>query len=82
MSPTPPHSDPTAIPPQALVAALRRLLRPLVRLLLSNQVTYPFLANQAVVFTKTFNSWHAVRPMTGADSQAMRRSLTINIEAS
>lgn len=44
--------------------------------------TFPFLPNQAVVFTKTFNSWHGVRPMTGRDSQSMRRSLTINIEAS
>jgi len=44
--------------------------------------TYPFLPNQAVVFTKTFNSWHGVRPMTGQDSSVMRRSLTINIEAS
>jgi uncharacterized protein YbjQ (UPF0145 family) len=32
-------------PPQALVAALRKLLRPLVRLLLSFQITYPFLVS-------------------------------------
>ena len=32
-------------PTPALVAALRRLLRPLVRLLLESQVTYPFLAD-------------------------------------
>lgn len=32
-------------PPPALVAALRKLLRPLVRLLMSYQVTYPFLIN-------------------------------------
>jgi hypothetical protein len=43
--------------------------------------TYPFQPNQAVVFVKTFNSWHAVRPMTGPDDGSMRRSLTINIEA-
>lgn len=43
--------------------------------------TYPFQSNQAVVFAKTFNSWHAVRPMTGPDDGRMRRSLTINIEA-
>ena len=43
--------------------------------------TYPFLPNQAVVFTKTFNSWHGVRPMTCKDKRLMRRSLTINIEA-
>jgi hypothetical protein len=42
--------------------------------------TFEFLPNQAVVFVKTFNSWHSVRPMTGAGSKAMRRTLTINIE--
>jgi hypothetical protein len=42
--------------------------------------TYAFQANQAVIFVKTFNSWHSVRPMTGTGSNAMRRSLTINIE--
>jgi hypothetical protein len=43
--------------------------------------TFPFTPNQAVVFIKTFNSWHSVRPMVGADSTAMRKTLTINIEA-
>jgi 2OG-Fe(II) oxygenase superfamily len=43
--------------------------------------TYEFLANQAVIFVKTFNSWHSVRPMTGVGSDAVRRTLTINIEA-
>jgi hypothetical protein len=43
--------------------------------------TYEFTPNQAVVFVKTFNSWHSVRPMQAAGSQAMRRTLTINIEA-
>ncbi len=43
--------------------------------------TYPFQSNQAVVFAKTFNSWHGVRPMTGPATGLMRRSLTINIEA-
>jgi hypothetical protein len=42
--------------------------------------TFEFAPNQAVVFIKTFNSWHAVRPMTGSDPNAMRRTLTINIE--
>ena len=32
-------------PPPALVQALRRLLQPLVRLLLRRQATYPFLAS-------------------------------------
>ena len=43
--------------------------------------TYPFQPNQAVMFVKTFNSWHSVRPMTGMGSKAMRKTLTINIEA-
>jgi len=42
--------------------------------------TYEFTPNQAVIFIKTFNSWHSVRPMTGFDSPAMRKTLTINIE--
>jgi hypothetical protein len=40
--------------------------------------TTPFVPNQCVVFIKTFNSLHAVRPMTGPN--VMRRTLTINIE--
>ncbi len=43
--------------------------------------TYDFTPNQAVIFVKTFNSWHSVRPMTGQGSPAMRKTLTINIEA-
>ncbi len=42
--------------------------------------TIEFAPNQAVLFVKTFNSWHSVRPMTGNNSQAMRKTLTINIE--
>ncbi len=42
--------------------------------------TFEFTSNQAVVFVKTFNSWHSVRPMTGKGSGAMRKTLTINIE--
>jgi 2OG-Fe(II) oxygenase superfamily len=42
--------------------------------------TFEFRPNQAVVFVKTFNSWHSVRPMTGKGSPLMRRTLTINIE--
>ena len=41
---------------------------------------YEFEPNQCVLFVKTFNSWHCVRPMQGAGSKALRRSLTINIE--
>lgn len=42
--------------------------------------TFPFEPNQCVVFIKTFNSWHAVRPLLGAGSKVMRKTLTINIE--
>jgi len=43
--------------------------------------TFDFMPNQAVVFIKTFNSWHSVRPMHKPGSAAMRRTLTINIES-
>lgn len=42
--------------------------------------TFAFEPNQAVVFVKTFNSWHSVRPMTAPDRSLLRRTLTINIE--
>jgi len=42
--------------------------------------SFPYEPNQAVLFVKTFNSWHSVRPMTG-NSGVMRKTLTINIEA-
>jgi hypothetical protein len=42
--------------------------------------TFEFTPNQAVIFVKTFNSWHSVRPMKGVASPAMRKTLTINIE--
>ncbi len=41
--------------------------------------TFPFEPNQAVIFVKTFNSWHSVRPMTGP-AEKMRKTLIINIE--
>lgn len=43
--------------------------------------TYPFEPNQCLVFVKTYNSWHAVWPMTGNDPKVLRRTLTINIES-
>ena len=43
--------------------------------------TFEFTPNQAVIFIRTFNSWHSLRPMTGKGSDAMRKTLTINIEA-
>ncbi len=42
--------------------------------------TYEFTPNQAVIFVKTFNSWHSVLPMQSTDRNKMRRTLTINIE--
>jgi hypothetical protein len=46
------------------------------------QKTFPFEPNQCLVFIKTSNSWHAVWPMTESDPQALRKTLTINIESS
>jgi len=43
--------------------------------------TFPFEPNQAVVFVKTFNSWHSVRPMSAPVPGGWRRTLTINVEA-
>ncbi len=42
--------------------------------------TMAYEPNQCVIFIKTFNSLHAVRPMTGP-SHIMRRTLTVNIES-
>lgn len=42
--------------------------------------SFAFVPNQCVVFVKTFNSHHAVYPMTGTGSGVMRRTLTVNIE--
>ncbi len=42
--------------------------------------SFDFTPNQAVIFVRTFNSWHSVRPMTGTGSATMRKTLTINIE--
>jgi len=41
--------------------------------------TYAFEPNQCVIFAKTFNSLHSVRPIH-APADALRKSLTINIE--
>ena len=41
---------------------------------------FDFNPNQCLIFIKTHNSWHAVRPMTGEGSNMLRRTLTINIE--
>jgi hypothetical protein len=42
--------------------------------------TFEYMPNQCVIFIKTFNSLHAVRPMAAQDSQLMRKTLTVNIE--
>lgn len=42
--------------------------------------TYPFVPNQAIVFVKTHNSWHCVEPIRAPGADALRRTLTINIE--
>lgn len=42
--------------------------------------TFPFDPNQCVLFIKTFNSLHGVRPMSGTGSPLMRKTLTINLE--
>jgi hypothetical protein len=41
---------------------------------------FPFQPNQALIFIKTFNSWHAVSPMTAPTDNALRKTLTVNIE--
>ena len=43
--------------------------------------TFEFVPNQCVLFVKTFNSLHSVRPMSVPGPRAMRRTLTINIES-
>ena len=42
--------------------------------------TFEFGPNQCVIFARSFNSLHCVRPITAKGSKAMRRSITINIE--
>lgn len=42
--------------------------------------TYPFEPNQAIVFVKTYDSWHSVAPIRAGDPNVLRRTLTINIE--
>lgn len=43
--------------------------------------TCDFTPNQCVIFIKTFNSWHSVAPMRGDGASALRKTLTVNIEA-
>lgn len=41
---------------------------------------YTFDPNQALLFVKTFNSWHSVLPMESKGQLKMRKTLTVNIE--
>jgi hypothetical protein len=43
-------------------------------------VSLPYAPNRAVIFEKTFNSWHSVGPIQGPEG-VLRRTLTINVEA-
>ncbi len=42
--------------------------------------SYPFNANQCILFIKTYNSWHQVAPISGPKEAPPRKTLTINIE--
>jgi len=42
--------------------------------------TFDYVPNQCVIFIKTFNSLHAVRPMGAKGGDLMRKTLTVNIE--
>lgn len=42
--------------------------------------TFEYAPNNCVIFIKTFNSLHGVRPMKASDPNLMRKTLTINIE--
>jgi len=41
--------------------------------------TFPYVANQCVIFVKTNNSWHSVGPLTGP-ADHYRTTVTINLE--
>lgn len=43
--------------------------------------TLEFLPNSGVVFIKTFNSWHSVRPIQGPKDGLMRRNIIVNVMA-
>ena len=42
--------------------------------------TFDYVPNNCVIFIKTFNSLHGVRPMKASDPKLMRKTVTINIE--
>lgn len=43
--------------------------------------TVPFVPNQCMIFVKTFNSLHSVKPMRSKGSDALRKSVTIVLES-
>jgi len=43
--------------------------------------TIEFAPNVGIIFIKTFNSWHSVRPMQAPSKECMRRNLIINIKS-
>lgn len=40
---------------------------------------FPFAPNCCVIFVKTFNSWHAVMPIRASASEAIRKTVVINV---
>jgi len=42
--------------------------------------SYGFVANQCLLFIKTYNSWHQVTPINAPPGAPLRKTLTINIE--
>jgi hypothetical protein len=42
---------------------------------------FAFNPNQALIFIKTFNSWHSVSPMKAPTDDVLRKTLTVNIES-
>lgn len=43
---------------------------------------FPFIPNGLVIFIKTFNSWHSVMPYQALNPNALRKTITINIDYS
>jgi hypothetical protein len=41
--------------------------------------TVPFRPNQALLVVRGDTSWHSIRPMTGANSRLMRKTVNINL---
>jgi len=66
----PPPEHPVTLPPSALLRATRRMLRPLVRLLIGNGVTFPVLADMLRgLFVEVAMTDLLVDPQTQTDSR-------------